>query len=69
MLQAYDAPSGTAPKVFMLRVNCTRDVIRNADRDGGQIMQGAHRRRFWAWHPAIIGGNSNYVRVYTERDA
>ena len=74
MLQAYDAPSGTAPPTFMLRVNKPWGPL-----SATQIMTwevanpalGAHiRRRFLGLAlPSSSGGNSNYVRVYTAGEA
>ena len=66
MLQAYDAPSGTAPPTFMLRVNSAGTL------SATQIMMGGANPALGRTStqipglgaPIIIGGNSNYVRVY-----
>ena len=67
MLQAYDAPSGTAPPTFMLRVDSAGTL------SATQIMMGGANPALGRTStqipglgaPIIIGGNSNYVRVYT----
>ena len=67
MLQAFDAAPGTAPQVYMLQVNSAGTLSAAPVMIGGPnpAVSGRTVQTPSLGAPIIIGGNSNYVRVYT----